>query len=615
MKKILFLLMIFVLTIVVVSCSNMPGSVNIEEKNEAKHVDDIFDYSNSDYKAGEILVKSSNSLDELLAKEGSYLIKEWPETGWALVEVPAGQDTIGFIEKMQANEDIILAEPNMRYELHKAPPASVEDYEKQWAFENINAEDAWGITTGSPDVLVGIIDTGVDIDHPEFADKMFVGAYDATGEGYNEDLMYDINGHGTHVTGIAADNGSGGNIAGIAWDCPIIPVRVMDSSGAIYTSYLFDAMIYLGTIAGNNPDKRIVANMSIGGRGYNFSFKDAIDFAAEQGVLLVTSAGNEEKRILSYPSAYSGVVSVAASTPYNEKADFSSEGYWNSVAAPGVRILSTYPTTYPSNYSPGYEYLQGTSMASPFVTGAAALLLSHDPTLSPLEIKNQLEQTANGDGYSEELGYGIIDMEAMLGDLAPMKYGSLQVNTNIDHDSGYTGAGVITIFDSSGLLVTHGTTGTFGSHTFYDLKPGDYTVNLSFNGKFYYDIKSSSNVSITAGNTATVDFSVEIPVFEEEVLYGPIEIDTEESTYDYEIALDDDGYYAIYTEEYTDPDADTTISILNSAGELIAYKDQYLHDRLEIELPAGSYIVRIGDFELNDPLNCILYISKLILVN
>lgn len=600
MKKLLLIFLIFGLTVVFAGCSSLPGSDPLNEQDTGKSVDQLFDYTKVDYQPGEILVKSGVSLEGLVAKEGSYIIKEWPETGWSLVKVPEGEDTLSFIKKMQKKEGVLLAEPNMLYELHMAPSSSIRYYDKQWGFENIKAEAAWDITIGDPNVIVAIVDTGVDIAHPEFADKTFIGAFDATGEGYDGELMYDINGHGTHVAGIAADSGHSGKIAGVAWENPIMPIRVMDEFEYIYTYYLMNAMYYLGDFAAAHPEYRIVANMSIGGRGYSFAFKDAIDYAADNGVLLITSAGNDQKRVLSYPSAYNGVVSVAASDPDDEKAEFSTTGYWNSVAAPGVGILSTYPTLYSES---GYEYLQGTSMASPFVTGAAALLLSSNPSLTPIQIKNQLEQTANGDGYTEELGYGVIDMEAMLGPLAPMQYGAIEVTTNIDSSTDYVGAGVITIHDANGLLIAHGTTGINGNHQFDALKPGSYTVNLTL----YNDFKSAS-VVVTEDSISIVDFQVYIPQL---VVVDEVAIDTTDYYFEKTYTLDA-GDYHIYTEENTDPYVDTVLYLYDSTGNLIASNDDSngLYSSLELNLEAGTYTVRVEEYGGEGfPLNCMLYVT------
>ncbi len=245
--------------------------------------------------------------------------------------------------------------------------------------------------------------------------------------------------------------------------------------------------------------------MSLSGRGYSFFFKDAIDYAFEAGVLLVAASGNDSKRVLSYPSAYNGVVSVAASTGQDGKAKFSNSGFWNSVAAPGVRILSAYPTyETPAGQEP-YVELQGTSMASPHVCGAVALLLSRYPNLTPLELINQLEATARpgqyGDGFSEELGYGIINCEALLGDLQPMRYGGLRVETNIAgpaEDS--VQYGLITVYDESGRMVYFGATGEDGNHNFNAMLAGTYTVTLSFEDR----VHTREIVTIDPGEFKTI---------------------------------------------------------------------------------------------------------------
>ncbi len=265
------------------------------------------------------------------------------------------------------------------------------------------------------------------------------------------------------------------------------------------TSYLADAMIYVADFVKENPQYKAVINMSIGGRGYSYSFKDAIDYAFDAGVLLVTSAGNDYKKVISFPAAYNGVVSVAASTPFNKKADFSTSGFWNSVAAPGVRIWSTYPTYFTGSI--GYIEMQGTSMASPHVCGAAALLLSEHFDLTPLEVKNQLEQTTRpgfyGSGYSEKLGHGIIDVEALLGDLKPMQYGSLKVETDVVF-------GRVTVFNEAGNMAYFGATGEEGVYNFYAMLPGIYDVTLSYEGK----IHDQKRVTIKANDTEILELNL-----------------------------------------------------------------------------------------------------------
>jgi len=198
--------------------------------------------------------------------------------------------------------------------------------------------------------------------------------------------------------------------------------------------------------------------MSLGTPSYSYALKDAVDYVISRGVVVVAAAGNSYRRIAFYPAAFNGVISVAASTPRDEKADFSCIGWWNSVAAPGERILSVIPNN-------NYRALNGTSMAAPFVAGAAALLLAEYPGLKPVEVMNQIEQTARGNGFSEELGYGILDLAA------------------------------------------YGAAGEDGSHIFHALHPGEYVVSVT-----HYDEAagtwevSSKPISLGIGEEVEVRF-------------------------------------------------------------------------------------------------------------
>lgn len=515
MRKSIQLLSVLVLVMLMSACTGIPlgsgGQIGQEKPLSAW---ELFDYSALDYNPGEVLVKTTDfaELEAFAQEHGGAVLQTWPEIRWALV---SGVAELEFIEAVRKTASVVVAEPNMMYELPEPPTDTrvlsadeleAEDYDKQWGLDTIQAPTAWDITTGDPNVVVAIVDTGVNTFHPEFADTVWVGPHDVTGEGLE---MWDIQGHGTHVAGIAAADGRTGKMAGVVWDSPIMPIKVMDLDGMIWTQYLIDAMLYMGDYA-EEHGVRIVANMSIGGRGYSVAFKDAIDYAAERGVLLVTSAGNSYRRIISYPSAYNGVVSVAASTPHDTKADFSSEGWWNAVAAPGVMIWSTYIHGPDYPFGNAFAFLQGTSMASPFVAGAAALLLAEQPHLTPLEIKNQIEQTARGGSFSEALGHGILDTAALLGPLEPMTYGSLDVATNVPD------YGLVTVMHAnSNTLAAYGTTGADGGHRFWAMRPGSYNVVLSIydfgTGEFHIQ---QQQVTVTADATASASFQFELTPLE-----------------------------------------------------------------------------------------------------
>ncbi|AOT71976.1 DVUA0089 family protein [Geosporobacter ferrireducens] len=593
---------------------------------------DFLDFKNSQFNKEHVLVKANNmaGLVKTLDILGSESLKEWDETGWSMVKVPQGKDVKSFIFQLLKDPNVVIAQPD--YLIDNPEPVKADDsqklltmaesvsantmmgpevaVDKLWGLKNINAEKAWQKTTGSEKVILAIIDTGVQTDHPEFSDKSFVDPYDATGEGRPN---IDLNGHGTHVAGIAGDNGRNGEIAGVAWDSPIMPIRVQDSYRNILTSYLIEAVYYAAEYAENNPDKRVVINMSIGNRGYNFAFKDAIDKALENGVVFVNAAGNDSKRVPSYPTSYNGVIAVAASTPENTRADFSSIGSWTSVAAPGTKIYSTYHD-FLSGHT--YEFLNGTSMASPYVAGAAALLLSEYPELTPAQVKNQLEKTAQGNGFTEELGYGVIDMEAMLGEIQPVDDGTLKVKTNIKQIESIIGVGygVLSVFDTDENLVSYGTTGKEGGHTFHYLKPGEYKVVLSYYDPFKMEYQHEVKyATILSTQTAELVFNFEVPRIEMEVFYTEnIELAWNEQPYyfNFTVAENDEGIFEIET-SFFEEDSDTVLYLLDGEGNEIMYNDDYngIYSFIKIYLEAGDYTVVIEEFD-NDDLYCTLEIRK-----
>lgn len=614
MKRIYALVLVLLALALGAGCGN--NLVNQVVQNDPTAY--LFNYDGMSYSSTTVLIKveSSAALESVTKAKGLAILKDWTDRiGWALISVPQGKDISNFVKHLRSQQGVLLAEPNFRYEIDPLEDgmatravANVDGYELQWGFKNIRAEEAWDITTGSPDVIVAVVDTGVDITRPEFADKI-IAPRNCTGDGRPIDDVVDQNSHGTHVAGIAAANprNEDAMIAGVAWDCSIMPVRVEDNGGSIFTSYLIEAMLYVGDYMSAHRHQRAVVNMSIGGRGYNFSFKDAIDYAAENGVLLVCSMGNDSKRVPQYSSGYNGVVPVAASTPYDTKASFSTMGWWCSVAAPGVQILSTVPG--------GYGYKQGTSMASPFVAGAAALLLSKpgNENLSALEIKNQLEQTAKGHGFNEALGYGVIDLVNLLGPIKPMVYGSLKVDTNIDPGIDVTiPLGIITVYDRIGRVAAWGTTGMGGDHMFHALKPGTYRVNVShFEPYFDKYVQRTATVNVTVGQTQTAIINFEVPSSVTRDLVGQSDYLNVDGESTFLFHADSSGYYEIFTSALGGVTCDTYITLLNSSDTVLAENDDHgsMFSMIAMNLPAGDYKVIVRNFESAQPHTCHLEVN------
>jgi subtilisin family serine protease len=264
---------------------------------------------------------------------------------------------------------------------------------------DIDAPEAWLLQTGAPEVVVAVIDTGVDYDHEDLADNMWVNlgeipenGLDDDGNGYVDDIHGwdwvnndrdpdDDHDHGSHCAGTIAgvgDNGIG--VSGVAWNTQIMALKFLDGNGS---GYLSDAIYAIDYAAANGA--RITSN-SWGGGGYSQAMADSIEAAGEAGVLFVAAAGNSSSNndtSPTYPCSYELpiIVSVAATTRFDERAYFSNYGATSvDLAAPGAEIFST-------KKQGTYGYFSGTSMATPHVTGAAAMILGKNPLLTPAQVK------------------------------------------------------------------------------------------------------------------------------------------------------------------------------------------------------------------------------------
>lgn len=265
-------------------------------------------------------------------------------------------------------------------------------YNKQYGLRIIKANQAWNTTKGRRLATIAVIDTGAQRNHPDLKGKLLTG-YNFVGGNANTN---DDNGHGTHVSGIAAaitNNKTG--VAGTAWRNRILPVKSFDSNGTSTTDLIVKGILY----AADQGAK--VINMSFGGGSYSQTEADACAYAIKKGAVLVASAGNDGSSAKSYPAAYPGVLSVAATDAKNAKASFSNYGKWVSVTAPGVEILSTY-------IGSKYSYLSGTSMSAPFVSGVAGLLAAKGRTNT--RIVKLIKDTARPiSGTGTYWRYGLVD--------------------------------------------------------------------------------------------------------------------------------------------------------------------------------------------------------------
>ena len=273
---------------------------------------------------------------------------------------------------------------------------------------DIDAPEAWDIQKGNPNLVIGVIDTGVDYNHPDLVGNIWTNPGEIAGDGidndnngyiddtrgwdfaYNDNNPMDGHGHGTHVSGTIAGKGNNGvGVTGVAWNAKIMPLKMFDDTGSGgYTSNAILAINY-ATAKGVK-----LTNNSWGGGGYSQALSDAINTAGQQGALFIASAGNATQNTdvtPSYPASYnlSNIISVASTTRTDGLSYFSNYGATTvDLGAPGSDIYSAWPNS-------SYNTISGTSMASPHVTGAAALLWSQNPTWTAQQVKNKLMQTTD----------------------------------------------------------------------------------------------------------------------------------------------------------------------------------------------------------------------------
>jgi|GEM_PF-2463540 thermitase len=321
---------------------------------------------------------------------------------------------------------IVYAEPNYLKRTSITPNDPL--YTQQWSHRITNIEKAWDTTEGSPNIKIAIIDTGVDPTHPDLMANLITGhnfvdidtnyyklfATLLPGEIYTQPgtNCTDYNGHGTHCAGIAAAVGNNGiGVIGTAPKCKIMPLRagfsiLVDGQeyGVLETTTIVQAINYAVYNGAN------VISMSFGGDSSSLE-EETIQNAYYNNVVLIAAAGNNDYAAKQYPGGYTEVLAITSIDSIKNWSKFSNYGLWTAIAAPGENIISTVPLKGGAICdSTGYRVLSGTSMATPYVAGVAALVLSHDSSMSNNLVYQTLRSSVNP-AYSSPyyIGTGIID--------------------------------------------------------------------------------------------------------------------------------------------------------------------------------------------------------------
>ncbi len=334
------------------------------------------------------------------------------------IKYTASEDPAIVASKLKKLSNVEWAEPKFLRLPCFVPNDSSYNSSRQWNLFKIHAEEAWNISKGDTNIIIGIVDTGVDWPHPDIKANMwskigydFGGLNGTPDNNPIEDNPY----HGTFVAGMAsAVTNNNRGIAAIGYKSKLMAVKtaredMKASDGTPYIVYGFEGIKY----AVDNGAK--VINCSWGGSGYSNTEQDVINYAVENGALVVAAAGNDNSSENFYPASYKGVLSVAATDQNDNRTYFSNYGTDVDVTAPGIGLYSTWqPNTYLSNGA-------GTSFSSPQVAGLAALVFAHFPTYTPLQVAEQIRVNSDNidslnPAYKNMLGYGRINAYKALAD-------------------------------------------------------------------------------------------------------------------------------------------------------------------------------------------------------
>jgi hypothetical protein len=388
---------------------------------------------------GEILVKfrtetALSAAGTILQSQGLRPLEVSSYSGVMRLAVTPGREA-EVIRTLLAQPGVQFAELN--YIVTKAVIPNDPSFSVQWNLNNIDAPAAWALQTGSSQIIIGIVDSGITLTHEDLQTKIWVNQDEIAGNGLDDDKNgfkddrrgwdfcnsngpncsslpdnnpNDEDGHGTHVAGIAAAAGNNGRgITGVSWGATLMAVKSLDKDGKGTTSSIAEGINYAVV---NGAD---VINLSVQSSGSQFpcpgfeTVRLAMQNALQKGVLVIVAAGNQNASALACPGALTEAFAVGATDFSDFRLGNSNRGPELDVMAPGDTIYSTTRGTTPAEQ---YGFLSGTSMAAPHVSGLVALLLSSKPGLAPHELREIIEATAEdlgSPGYDVEYGHGRIN--------------------------------------------------------------------------------------------------------------------------------------------------------------------------------------------------------------
>ena len=350
-------------------------------------------------------------MSDLVSKARSSVVAEQRTSGYFTLAVPEGKGLFETIRRFAELDEVVFAGPSeVGFDDDLAHIPSSADFFKQWGLHNtgqivqdvkglkdadIDAVEAWDLTRGDPKVVIAIIDTGVDLDHPNLLSNLLSqGVEDWNFADPGSTSPDDRNGHGTSVAGVAGAVESATGAVGVAPKCQIMPLRVSLDSGKYQDRA--DAINYVVDFADQHPDLRFVVNCSWKMSGDSQDIHNAIVRAVRSDIVVVVAAGNDNRDIAdkiagpAYPAVYPEVIPVAATDQKDKKSQLSNFGS-SVVCAPGSNIY----TTYPDKKHKFWSVAGFTSLAAPHVAGLAALILARNSNLSSAQVRTIIEDNCD----------------------------------------------------------------------------------------------------------------------------------------------------------------------------------------------------------------------------
>ncbi len=390
-----------------------------------------------------VRARNAESLDNVsaLATSLGYAVTSRIELPPALVvEVPAGVTLAQAVTDFTSKPGVLYAEPAFPVAVADAPTDPLYASHERDYLEKMSAPAAWDITTGSPGIIVAVLDTGVDVTHPDLQGRIWANPREIAGNGIDDDAdgcVDDVNGcaflvnpdpscsalpsgavtddlgHGTFVAGIIAASGDGLGMVGIARNTTLLPVKILDCKGSGNTLALAQGILYAAQHGAR------ILNVSLGGEIQSEFVRETIRVARDEyGAQVIAATGNNGGGV-SYPARYDSVLAVGGATSSgNERAGFSNSGPEVDVVAMSIGIVGPVPPVGCALFNclennPGYALGDGTSFAAPMASGLAALILARNPFLSPDAIVGIIRNTADPVGASDRpdwAGAGRINM-------------------------------------------------------------------------------------------------------------------------------------------------------------------------------------------------------------